>query len=141
MAELYQGESNAALVDKFISTSVMDYYKKHLEDYNTEFRYQMEEFKDGNVLFEIMERNIWGKALPMIQRVCKNIITKIKQIPLGGKCQYNYYLTAANKTIAEDARAALLKGKNWQKIVEEANNNLQADSGRFEVYADTSNRS
>ncbi len=131
-AELYQGESNALLVDKFISSTVLEYYKKNLEDYNPEFNYQMQEFKDGNVLFEIMERNIWGKAA--------NDSAGLKKLYAQNKAKYLWTASAnivlfncANKAIADEARAALISGKNWRKIVEEANNNIQADSGRFEI--------
>ena len=130
--ELYQGESNAALADKFISSAVIEYYKKHLEDYNTDFRYQMDEFKDGNVLFEIMERNIWGKAA--------NDTEGLQKYYSENKTKYLWTASAdiilfnsANKAIAEEARTALLNGKAWKKIAEEGNNNLQADSGRFEI--------
>ena len=130
--ELYQGENNAALVEKFITSSVIDYYKKHLEDYNPEFRYQMQEFKDGNVLFEIMEKNIWGKAA--------NDTLALQKYYRENKGKYLWAASAdiilfncTNKIIAEEARAALLKGKNWKKIEEESSNNIQADSGRFEI--------
>jgi len=130
--ELYQGESNAALLDKFITTSVMDYYKKNLEDYNADFRYQMDEFKDGNVLFEIMERNIWGKA--------SADATGLQKYYSENKGKYLWNASAniivfncSGKAIAEEARAALLNGKDWKKIAEESNNNIQADSGRFEL--------
>jgi peptidyl-prolyl cis-trans isomerase SurA len=130
--ELYKGESNAALADKFISSAVMDYYKKHLEDYNTDFRYQMDEFKDGNVLFEIMERNIWGKAAndtEGLQKYYNENKTKYLWTASADIILFN----SANKAIAEEARTALLNGKAWKKIAEEGNNNLQADSGRFEI--------
>jgi peptidyl-prolyl cis-trans isomerase SurA len=130
--ELYQGESNAALLDKFITTSVMDYYKKHLEDYNADFRYQMDEFKDGNVLFEIMERNIWGKA-SADQNGLQKYYNENKGKYLWNASANVIVFNCSNKTIAEEARAALLNGKNWKKIAEESNNNIQADSGRFEL--------
>ena len=130
--ELYRGESNAALTDKFITSAVMEYYKKHLEDYNPDFRYQMEEFKDGNVLFEIMERNIWGKAA--------NDSTGLRKLYAENKAKYLWAASAniilfncTNKAIADEAKAALLKGADWKKMVEESNNNIQADSGRFEL--------
>ncbi len=130
--EVYHGESNAALSDKFVTSTVMDYYKKHLEDYNADFGYQMQEFKDGNVLFEIMERNIWGKAA--------NDSTGLQKLYNENKTKYVWAASAniilfncANKTIADEAKAAVLQGKDWKKIVEEANNNIQADSGRFEL--------
>lgn len=130
--ELYQGESNAALLNKFVTTSVMDYYKKHLEDYNADFRYQMDEFKDGNVLFEIMERNIWGKA-SADQAGLQKYYNDNKGKYLWNASANIIVFNCANKTIAEEARAALLSGKNWKKIAEESNNNIQADSGRFEL--------
>jgi peptidyl-prolyl cis-trans isomerase SurA len=130
--EMYQGESNAALLDKFVTTSVMDYYKKHLEDYNADFRYQMDEFKDGNVLFEIMERNIWGKA-SADQNGLQKYYNENKSKYLWNASANVIVFNCSNKTIAEGARAALLSGKNWKKIAEESNNNIQADSGRFEL--------
>ncbi len=130
--EFYQDENNAALLNKFVSTVVLDYYKKHLEEFNADFKYQMEEFKDGNVLFEIMERNIWGKA--------SNDTAGLKKLYSENKSRYFWSASAniilfncTNKTIADEARAAIVKGKDWKKIVEESNNNIQIDSGRFEL--------
>ncbi len=130
--ELYQGEKNAALLDKFITTSVMDYYKKHLEDFNADFRYQMDEFKDGNVLFEIMERNIWGKASADANGL-QNHYNENKSKYLWNASANIILFNCAGKAIADDARAALLQGKDWKKIAEESNNNIQVDSGRFEL--------
>jgi len=130
--ELYQGENNAALTEKFISSTAVEYYKKNLEDYNADFRYQMEEFKDGNVLFEIMERNIWGKASADTEELQKLYnINKSKY--LWAESANIILFSCANKAIADEARAELIKGKNWRTIVEEASNNIQGDSARFEL--------
>lgn len=130
--ELYRNENNVALLEKFTASISLDYYKKHLEDYNPEFRYQMQEFKDGNVLFEIMERNVWGNAATDTAALLKHY-----------NANKNKYLWAAsadiilfncfNKAIADEARESLRSGKDWKKIVEESNNSIQADSGRFEL--------
>ncbi|MEO7306513.1 MAG: peptidylprolyl isomerase [Ferruginibacter sp.] len=130
--ELYHGESNAALADKFTSSAVLDYYKKHLEDYNVDFRYQMEEFKDGNVLFEIMERNIWGKASSDMNALQKHYDAN-KSKYLWAASANIILFNCSSKGIADEARTALLSGKDWKKIEEESNNNIQADSGRFEL--------
>ena len=130
--ELYQGENNSALAEKFISSASMDYYKKHLEDYNADFRYQMEEFKDGNVLFEIMERNIWGKAANDTAGLIKHY-NENKNKYLWAASANVILFNCSNKTIADASRDALKAGKDWKKIAEEANNTLQADSGRFEL--------
>src|SRR5207253_566205 len=60
--DVYKGENNKELLEKFISTATFEYYRKHLQEYNKEFKLQLQEFKEGNMLFEIMERNVWSKA-------------------------------------------------------------------------------
>jgi len=131
-SELYRGESNTALLEKFISAITLDYYKKHLEEYNADFRYQMQEFKEGNVLFEIMERNVWGSASGDTAGLIK-YYNENKNKYLWTSSANIILFNASNKTVADAARAALLNGKDWKKIVEEGNNTLQADSGRFEL--------
>jgi len=130
--EFYQGESNVALLEKFVSNSSVDYYKSHLEDYNDDFRYQMEEFKDGNVLFEIMEKNIWGKATNDSAGLLKHY-NENKSKYLWAASANVILFNCSNKTVAETARKALLAGKDWKQVSEEANNTLQADSGRFDL--------
>jgi peptidyl-prolyl cis-trans isomerase SurA len=130
--ELYKGENNAALSEKFITTSVMDYYKKHLEDYNTDFRYQMEEFKDGNVLFEIMEKNIWSKASADTVALLK-YYNENKGKYLWAPSADIVIFNCTSEKFANEARAALLKGKAGKTIMEESNNNVLVDSSRFEL--------
>jgi peptidyl-prolyl cis-trans isomerase SurA len=130
--ELYRGESNAVLAEKFVTSTVMDYYKKHLEDYNADFKYQMDEFKDGNVLFEIMERNIWGKASADLKALQK-YYDQNKGKYLWNASANIIIFNCSGKAIADSARAAVLSGKDWRKIMEESNNNVLADSGRFEL--------
>jgi peptidyl-prolyl cis-trans isomerase SurA len=130
--ELYQGESNAVMADKFVTNAVMDYYKKHLEDFNADFRYQMDEFKDGNVLFEIMERNIWGKASADTDGLKKYYETN-KSKYLWNESADVVIFNCSGKIFADSAKAAVLKGKDWKKITEDFNNNVLADSGRFEL--------
>lgn len=130
--ELYKGENNATLLDKFISASAQDYYRKHLEEYNIEFRHQMEEFKDGNVLFEVMERNVWGNAAADSSGLLKQYNdhrSNYQWGPSAGVIIFN----CNNKTTADNAIAALKKGKHWKQVVADAENTIQADSGRYEI--------
>ncbi|MCX6316450.1 MAG: peptidylprolyl isomerase [Bacteroidetes bacterium] len=50
------------VMEEWIQYSLLTYYKEHLEDFNSEFRSQMDEFKDGNLFFEIMQQEVWNKA-------------------------------------------------------------------------------
>src|SRR5215204_1498456 len=59
---LVTGKKNEEILQQFIETSTLDYYRDHLEEFNPELVNQMNEFKDGNVLFEVMQRKIWDPA-------------------------------------------------------------------------------
>jgi peptidyl-prolyl cis-trans isomerase SurA len=46
----------------YVSNVVNDFEEHKLVEENTEFRNLMEEYRDGIMLFELMDRNVWGKA-------------------------------------------------------------------------------
>lgn len=130
--ELYQGEDNASLLKKFIYTSALAHYRKNLEQYNTDFKYQMAEFKEGNMLFEIMERKVWSKAA--------NDNDGLQNFYSANKAKYKWGASAAvilfncsNEASAKKAVADVQAGKNWKVVTEEANNAIQSDSGRYEL--------
>jgi peptidyl-prolyl cis-trans isomerase SurA len=49
-------------MNEFLRNAVFQYYRDHLESFNDDFRYQMSEFTDGNLFFEIMQQQIWNRA-------------------------------------------------------------------------------
>lgn len=65
------------IIEEYTNREIEDYYRKHLEDFNQEFRYQMNEFKDGNLFFEIMQQEVWNKAQSDTVAL-KNFFTKNK---------------------------------------------------------------
>lgn len=50
------------LFKHYANTVVQDVEEHNLVQDNPEFRAQMEEYRDGIMLFELMNRNVWGKA-------------------------------------------------------------------------------
>lgn len=46
----------------YVERTVNDYEEHHLAETNTDFRNLMEEYRNGIMLFELMDRNVWGKA-------------------------------------------------------------------------------
>jgi peptidyl-prolyl cis-trans isomerase SurA len=130
--EQYKGESNAEMWNKFTILSALEYYKKHLEEYNTDFRFQMKEFKEGNMLFEIMERNVWSKA-------ASDSIGLLNHYN-ANKPNYKWAASAdvlifncSNEKVAGEAMATLIKGTDWKELTEESNGSIQSDSGRYEL--------
>ena len=111
--DVYKGENNSELLDKYINTTTIEYYRNHLEEYNEEFKYQLQEFKEGNMLFEIMERNVWTKA--------SNDSAGLKKYYESNKAKYQwaesaavYLFNCSNSKAAELAAQALRNGKNWK---------------------------
>jgi peptidyl-prolyl cis-trans isomerase SurA len=130
--ELYKGENNAALLQKFIVLKSLEYYKAHLEEYNPEFRFQMDEFREGNLLFEIMERKIWSAAANDASGLEK-YYDKNKSHYLWNTSADVIIFSCGNKKAADNSLTELSGGKDWKKIAEESDNTVQADSGRYEL--------
>ncbi len=124
--------SNKELWKSFINQQISNYYKQHLENYSNDFKYQMQEFKEGNMLFEIMERNVWSKA--------GLDSTGLLKYYNANKNKYKWQESAdvlifncADEKKAIETMEALKNGKTWTAIAESSNGQIQADSGRYEI--------
>lgn len=130
--EQYKGENNAELWDKFVTISSLEYYKKHLEEYNADFKYQMKEFKEGNMLFEIMERNVWSKAasdtVGLLSHYNANK-TNYKWAESADVMIFN----CSNEKIAAEAMESIKNGKLWRELADASGGSIQGDSGRYEL--------
>ncbi|MGG9970852.1 peptidylprolyl isomerase [Ferruginibacter sp. SUN002] len=129
---LQTAETSKSLFDKYLNESALAYYRKNLEKYNSDFKYQMQEFKEGNMLFEIMERNVWSKAA--------NDSVGLKKFYNQHKSKYLWEESAdviifncSDAATATHAIADIKAGVNWKQIAEESNATIQADSGRYEI--------
>lgn len=131
-ADVYKGEDNKALLDKYIATASFEYYRKHLEEYNNDFKYQMQEFKEGNMLFEIMERNVWSKAASDSLGLQKYYNAHKENYKWAASADILLFNCSGSQEAA-DAAAALRNGKTWKRIAEESEGKLQSDSGRYEL--------
>jgi peptidyl-prolyl cis-trans isomerase SurA len=119
--------------NEFINNAALEYYKNHLEDFNPAFRSQMNEFKDGNLFFEIMQKEIWGPA--------QSDTTALEAYYQTNKSKYNWG-NSANAVIfytADLPMAQLLSEQlkkdpsSWKTLVMNMSDGVSADSGRFEM--------
>lgn len=119
--------------DEFVEASALEYYQAHLEDYNPDFRQQINEFKDGNLFFEIMQRQVWGPA--------QTDSAALETYYQKNKAHYNWKQSAdavifyasdeaTAKTFLDDLKKA---PANWRQLVNEMSEKIAADSSRFEV--------
>jgi peptidyl-prolyl cis-trans isomerase SurA len=133
MPAVSAGKSNIELLDKFIETSSLTYYREHLENYNKDFAYQLNEFRDGNLLFEVMQRMIWDKA-SYDSAGLRNYYESHKDKYWWQPGADGVLFTCNNEKTANEVKNKLQHNFSaWRIIMDGSNGSAQADSGRFEL--------
>ena len=120
------------LMDEFNKYALYQYYRDHLEDFNDEFRNQMDEFRDGNLFFEIMQQEVWNKA--------QSDSTALLSLYEKNKPQYKWKQSADAVIFfcSDEATAKTLSDQlknnpaNWKSAVEAVNEKVVSDSARYE---------
>jgi len=120
-------------MEEFIQANVMQYYRENLEKYNEDFRNQMNEFKDGNLFFEIMQREIWNTA--------QTDEAGLKKYYESNKAKYNWKPSAEavifycnNEATAADLFSKIKTNPaGWQTIITQYEDQVSADSSRTEL--------
>jgi peptidyl-prolyl cis-trans isomerase SurA len=130
--ELESAATNEKVFQTFCEQQVSNYYKKHLEEYNQDFKFQMQEFKEGNMLFEIMERKVWSKAGTDSMGLSKYYLSN-KEKYTWAKSADVLIFNCSDEKLAGEALKNIKDGKNWAMIGDISNNLVQVDSGRYEM--------
>lgn len=120
------------MLKDYAALTATENYRNRLQDFNPDFRYQLNEFKEGNMLFEIMERNVWSKASGDSAGLLKYYSEH--------KNNYKWELSAdavlyscSNATVAKNAIEQIENGRSWKNVMSENPSLIQADSGRYEL--------
>jgi peptidyl-prolyl cis-trans isomerase SurA len=122
-----------AMFEDFADGLVLDYYRDHLEEYNKEFAYQVSEFKEGNLLFEVMQRRIWDKAASDSTGL-RNYYQKHKDKYKWEASADAIIFTFSNPELASRMRARIDSNwRAWSTLAETSDGTMQADSARFEL--------
>ena len=109
-----------------------EYIAKRLEQFNPAYAIQIKDFKDGNLLFEIMDKKVWGKASTDLQG--------LKKFHAGRATQYTWkqsvfavIITAQNKQTALAIRETFEKDRSVEQIRKMYSEVSFVDSGRYEA--------
>ncbi|HEV2353302.1 MAG TPA: peptidylprolyl isomerase, partial [Puia sp.] len=126
--------SDADLFQRYIERTALEYYRDHLEQYNKDFSFQLNEFKEGNLLFEIMQRKVWDKASADSAGLVKYYEAH------KGKYWWNASADALLFTCSDARTAEALKARlsadpagGWRAAADSLGAAVQADSGRYEL--------
>ncbi|MEO5591600.1 MAG: peptidylprolyl isomerase [Chitinophagaceae bacterium] len=131
--ELLRGKSTPQVLQQYAETVAMEYYRTHLETYNKEFASQLKEFKDGNLLFEIMQRRVWDKAAADSVGL-KNYYSNNKNKYWWESSADVILFTCSDSASAAKAKNIFTKNtSDWKTLVQNSDGTVQADSGRFEI--------
>lgn len=127
------GKEHQELMDYYLELAALEYYRNHLEEYNQDFAFQLKEFKDGNLLFEVMQRKVWDKASTDSAGLQKFYSTRKNNYWWENSVSAILF-TAMHDTTAQDLKSKVEKNINaWRSIVETYEGTVIADSGRFEL--------
>ena len=129
----------SVLFDKFTEEQLNVYYNDNLEKEFPEFAVVMEEYRDGLLLFDLMEKEIWDKA--------KNDTIGLQKFYDMNKANYQWknrveadVYSSTDEKMVKQAKELLAQGKDAAFIKEKLNVdkkvNIIEKSGTFEEGSD-----
>lgn len=130
---MYQSMSYPDLLKEYLKAATTDYYQNHLEDYNADFKNQLKEFNEANLLFAIMDKEIWTRS-STDEKGLRSLYEANKS-----KYQWAASANAIIFTAKDDKTLTDLRQKltghldNWKDITETFGTNVMADSNRYEL--------
>ncbi len=127
-------QADKELFERWIERMALDYYRNHLEDYNKDFAFQLTEFKEGNLLFEIMQRKIWDKASVDSSGI-RNYYETHKNKYWWDASADALLFTCKSQQVADALKARLMAHPitDWRQMTDSGATAIQADSGRYDL--------
>jgi peptidyl-prolyl cis-trans isomerase SurA len=118
--------------EEWVQYSLFEFFKEHLEEFTSEFSYQMTEFKEGNLFFEIMQNEVWNKAqtdtaglIALYEKNKKNYLWKKSADAVLFFCSdLNTANTVYNKIKGDPA--------GWRTVTDMYSEKVIGDSSRYE---------
>jgi len=128
-----------AIYDKFLDEQLTAYYDENLENEFPEFANVMEEYRDGLLLFDLMEKEIWDRAKTDTIGL-KKFYEEHKMEHLWKKRVEVTIASSTNQDMIKKAQALLKKNEKPQDIKDKLNVNnvinVMTNSGVFEEESD-----
>jgi peptidyl-prolyl cis-trans isomerase SurA len=129
---LTNGKTNKEILYGYRQLVAFEYYKQHLENYNAEYATQVNEFRDGNLLFEIMQQKVWNRSASDSSGLRKYFDVHAEKYwwkPGAEAIIFNASNTSSANKLSDNIRNDF---RNWRLDVDSLAGQVQSDSGRFE---------
>ncbi|MFC2086764.1 peptidylprolyl isomerase [Bacteroidota bacterium] len=104
-----------AYYSDFVSEKLKEYERKHLEYRYDDFKYLMQEYHDGILLFEITDKMVWSKAVKDTVGLEKYYEENKTNYNWGERVKAAIFSTT-DKEIAEEAKVLVKKSLSKSKI-------------------------
>lgn len=128
-----------AMYDNFLDEQLAAYYDENLENEFPDFANVMEEYRDGLLLFDLMEKEIWDRAKTDSIGL-KKFYEEHKMEHLWKKRVEVTIASSTNQDMIKKAQALLKKNEKPQVIKDKLNINnvinIMTNSGVFEEESD-----
>ena len=123
------------LFEKFVDEQLIAYYNDNLENEFSEFKNVMDEYRDGLLLFDLMEKEIWNRAKNDTLGLNDYFKNNIKNYQWKKRYSADI-LSSTDSKVVEKAQKFLKKGKSLEYIKEQLNKdgkiNIMSKSGMYE---------
>jgi peptidyl-prolyl cis-trans isomerase SurA len=125
-----------AVYEEWVEARCMDYYEKQLESEYPEFKMLMKEYRDGILLFDLTDRQVWSRAVKDTNGL-KNFYETVKNKHMwGNRADVDIY-NCTDAKIANEARKLVEKKKSPEEIQKTLNkegssSKVSVISGKYE---------
>ena len=134
------GPKNTVIRDlykMYVNTVVNDFEEHRLVEENPDFKALMEEYRDGIMLFELMDRNVWGKASKDSAGLAAFYEAHKAKYMWEPGFKGSVYKFKNEEAMKEGVKMLSVKGTTDEDIVKKVNassapDNLSIQRGRYE---------
>ncbi len=103
--------------DVFLTNALTNYKETHLESENEEFAHILNEYREGLLLFDLMENEVWNKASKDSLGLAAYYDAHQSEYLWNKRAEGTLFSSASKKEISK-VRKQLKKGKTAQEVVE-----------------------
>jgi len=108
--------------EKFLQNQIIKYREDHLESQNPEFKQILKEYREGLLLFDLMEQKVWNKATSDTLGL-QNFFKENQQNYIWNKRIQGVVFSCSNKSDLKKVAKMLKLGKKTEEIEQELNAN------------------
>lgn len=137
--EKYEQLGNPATFEKFVSEKVIQYEEGHLEDKYFDYHMLLNEYREGIMLFQLMEEEVWSKAAKdsagltgFYQKNKNDYMWKGRAKASIYSAQSDDIIEEIKKLIEADDSVALSKEEFMQQYNTDSQLALQVEEGLYE---------